>query len=255
MTELERVVAFVRAFEDRRAAETVPFRYGTALFNRALPRLWDWNTLRIESADGAGAAELAAEADRVQGGAGFLHRKLTIDDAPGGERLAPGFEQLGWQTQRLVVMAHHREPDRDPDLGSVEEVGEASLRAARLAAARAEAWSKDPETVRQLLAGKQLKSEATSIRWFAATVDGAPASYCELYADGRTAQIEDVTTLPDHRGHGLASAVVLRALAEARAGGHDLVFLVAFADDWPHELYAKLGFDTIGHFYSFLRVP
>jgi GNAT superfamily N-acetyltransferase len=211
--------------------------------------------MRIESADGASASDLAAEADRVQGGAGFLHRKLTVDDESTGERLAPAFEQLGWQVQRLVVMAHHREPDRDPDLSGVEEVAEESLRVARMAVAGAAAWSKDPETVRQLLAAKQLKSEATSIRWFTATVDGAPASYCELYADGRTAQIEDVATLPDRRGRGLASAVVLRALAEARAGGHDLVFLIAFADDWPQELYAKLGFDTIGHFYSFLRMP
>jgi GNAT superfamily N-acetyltransferase len=254
VTELERVVDFVRAFETRRAAEVVPFRYGTALFNRSLPRLWDWNTLRVEAADGASAADLAAEADRVQGAAGFLHRKLTVDDEPTGERLAPGFDELGWQTQRLVVMAHHRDPDRDPDLGIVEEVGEEELRPARLAAAQKESWSKDPETIRQLLLGKQLKAEATSIRSFAASVDGAPASYCELYADGRTAQIEDVATLADHRGRGLATAVVLRALAEARATGHDLVFLVAFADDWPKELYAKLGFDPIGLFYSFLRV-
>lgn len=254
-SELDRVVAFVRAFEDQRAAETVPFRYGTALFNRSLPRLWDWNTLRLESADGASAADLALEADAVQGGAGLLHRKITVDDAAVAERLAPGFTHLGWQTQPLVVMAHRREPDRAPDLSAVDEVSEQALRPARMAAARGNSWSKDPETVRQLLIGKQLRAEATSIRWFTARVDGEPASYCELYEDGSTAQIEDVTTLPEHRGKGLASAVVLCALAEARTGGHDLVFLVADADDWPQELYAKLGFDPVGQFYSFLRAP
>jgi len=253
--ELDRIVAFVRAFEDRRALERVPFRYGTALFNRSLPRLWDWNTLRLESADGASAADLAREADAVQGGAGLLHRKITVDDAAVGERLAPGFERIGWQTQPLVVMVHRRAPDRAPDLSVVDEASEEELRPARLAAARGDSWSKDPETIRQLIIGKQLKAEATSIRWFTAHVDGEPASYCELYADGRTAQIEDVTTLPAHRGKGLAGAVVLRALAEARAGGHDLVFLVADADDWPQQLYAKLGFDPVGRFYSFLRAP
>ncbi|HEY8630123.1 MAG TPA: GNAT family N-acetyltransferase [Gaiellaceae bacterium] len=253
--ELDRIAAFVRAFEDRRARETMPFRYGTALFNRSLPRLWDWNTLRLESADGASAADLAVEADAVQGGAGLLHRKITVDDAVVAERLAPGFARIGWKTQPLVVMAHRREPDRIPDLSTVAEVSEQALRPARLAAARGDSWSKDPETVRQLLIGKQLRAEVGSIRWFTARVDGVPASYCELYADGRTAQIEDVTTLPEHRGKGLASAVVLRALAAARASGHDLVFLVADADDWPQELYAKLGFDAVGRFYSFLRSP
>ena len=253
--ELDRIAAFVRAFEDRRALEAVPFRYGTALFNRALPRLWDWNTMRLESADGASPADLALEADAVQGGAGLLHRKITVDDAAVGERRAPGFARLGWQTQPLVVMAHRRDPDRARDLSAVAEVGEQALRPARVAAARGDSWSKDPETVRQLLIGKQLKAEATSIRWFTALVDGEPASYCELYADGHTAQIEDVTTLPEQRGKGLASAVVLRALGEARAGGHDLVFLVADADDWPQELYVKLGFDPVGRFYSFLRTP
>jgi ribosomal protein S18 acetylase RimI-like enzyme len=253
--DLDRIAAFVRAFEDRRAREAVPFRYGTALFNRSLPRLWDWNTLRLESAEGASAADLAREADAVQGGAGLLHRKITVDDAAVAERLAPGFASLGWQTQPLLVMAHRRKPDRAPDLSGVAEVSEQALRHARLAAARANSWSKDPETVRQLLIGQQLRAEATSIRWFTARADGQPASYCELYADGRTAQIEDVTTLPEHRGKGLASAVVLRALTEARAGGHDLVFLVTAADDWPQELYGKLGFDPVGQFYSFLRAP
>ncbi|MDQ5820693.1 MAG: GNAT family N-acetyltransferase [Actinomycetota bacterium] len=254
-SDLDRIAAFVRAFEDRRAREAVPFRYGTALFNRSLPRLWDWNTLRLESADGASAIDLAREADAVQGGAGLLHRKITVDDAAVAERLAPGFTSLGWQTQPLIVMAHRREPDRAPDLSTVAEVSEQALRSARTAAARGDSWSRDPETVRQLLIGKQLRAEATSIRWFAAHVGGEPASYCELYEDGRTAQIEDVTTLPRHRGKGLAGAVVLRALAEARAGGHDLVFLVAAANDWPQQLYGKLGFDPVGRFYSFLRAP
>ncbi|MBW3653499.1 MAG: GNAT family N-acetyltransferase, partial [Actinobacteria bacterium] len=67
-------------------------------------------------------------------------------------------------------------------------------------------------------------------------------SVCELYSDGITAQIEDVSTLTKHRSQGLATATVLRALHEARAWGHEMIFLVADADDWPKELYTKLGF-------------
>jgi hypothetical protein len=44
---------------------------------------------------------------------------------------------------------------------------------------------------------------------------------------------------------------VLRAAGEARAEGADLVFLVADGDDWPKELYRKLGFDTVGRLTKF----
>ena len=70
-----------------------------------------------------------------------------------------------------------------------------------------------------------------------------------------TAQIEDVGTLGGYRGRGLARAVVLRALAEAGAAGCDLVFLEADEDDWPKELYRRLGFEPIGRIFAFLRKP
>jgi predicted GNAT family acetyltransferase len=86
-------------------------------------------------------------------------------------------------------------------------------------------------------------------------VEGRVVSAAELYSDGRSAQVEDVATSPDNRGRGLASAVVLRAVEEAVASGHDFVFLIANDGSWPRELYARLGFETIGHTWSFLRKP
>ena len=80
-------------------------------------------------------------------------------------------------------------------------------------------------------------------------------SATDLYSDGRTAQVEDVATSPDHRGKGLASAVVLRAVEEALASGHTFVFLIANDENGPKELYGRLGFETIGHTWSFLRKP
>jgi ribosomal protein S18 acetylase RimI-like enzyme len=90
-------------------------------------------------------------------------------------------------------------------------------------------------------------------RYFAAFADGDVASYCELYTDGRTGQIEAVATLEAYRNRGLASAVVLRALEESRAAGDTLTFLLADEDDWPKELYRRLGFDQSGRLYRFLR--
>ena len=58
-------------------------------------------------------------------------------------------------------------------------------------------------------------------------------------------------TLERFRGRGLAKSVVARALEESQHA-HEFTFLVASADDWPKELYRKLGFETAGSIWDFL---
>jgi predicted GNAT family acetyltransferase len=86
-------------------------------------------------------------------------------------------------------------------------------------------------------------------------VDGEIVSYADLYTDGADAQIEDVGTLPEHRGQGYATAVVLAAAAVARSDGADFSFLVADAEDWPKGLYRRLGFDELGNYTKFFAPP
>jgi N-acetylglutamate synthase-like GNAT family acetyltransferase len=76
----------------------------------------------------------------------------------------------------------------------------------------------------------------------------------DLYVDPPDAQIEDVATSTSHRHRGHGTSVVLTALATARDAGAHFVFLVADADDWPKEWYARLGFETIGGYVK-LRAP
>lgn len=111
---------------------------------------------------------------------------------------------------------------------------------------RAEPYGSDEETVRQLCELPRRVSAAIETRFFAGLADGQAASFASLLLGDAVAQIEDVGTLEEHRGKGLARAVVLRCLAEARRAGAKLVFLVADDRDWPKELYARLGFDPIG---------
>jgi ribosomal protein S18 acetylase RimI-like enzyme len=70
-----------------------------------------------------------------------------------------------------------------------------------------------------------------------------------------TAQVEDVATMPAYRGRGHARAVVQHAVEEAWAGGHEFVFLVADGEDWPKELYTKLGFEEVGSRFAFVLEP
>lgn len=248
--ELERCVTFVRSFADALAERRIPFPFGTAFFTDSLPKVWDLNYLRVER--DCAADDLAAAAEELHAAAGHLHRRIAVVEGALGIRLRPGFETIGWEAAPEVIMALHRRPDRAANTSCVREVSEQELRPARERSMRAEPWgASDPEAVRQVLAAQERYGRATETRRFAALVDGEIASYCDLYTDGRTAQIEDVATLRRYRDRGLARAVVTYAAEDARAAGADLVFLVALEEDWPRKLYHRLGFDVVGRTHWF----
>jgi ribosomal protein S18 acetylase RimI-like enzyme len=251
-SDLERAVAFEVAVWDTCAERIVPSSLGTAVFNDTLHRVWSLNVLRVENAN-ASAEEMAAEAERLQGEAGLLHRRVFVADSEAGRELEEPFTALGWKTDAFVFMVPGREPNREVDLSAVVEVEGEILGPLEEAIIRETLPDVDEETVHQIQEANRLVAEAGRARHFAVVVDGIAVSSTDLYSDGRTAQIEDVGTLPEYRGHGYASAVVLRALAEARAANHDLVFLVADARNWPRELYRRLGFDPVGETYAYLR--
>jgi len=224
---------------DMAGGRTVPSRVGTAVYDDEVPLRLDSNFLRVELR--AEAEEVLAEAKRLD------RRMIVFRSTEEGERLAPFFAERGWLVRRHLLMAQLREPDRDGDPGIVEEVAEEELRPARQRVVEGEPWAK-PEIMAQLFAAKHLIGERVRVRFFAAKVEGEVVSYSDLYQTRADAQVEDVGTLPEHRGRGYATAVVLAAIAAARADGAEFVFLVADLDDWPKELYRKLGFDELGYF-------
>jgi ribosomal protein S18 acetylase RimI-like enzyme len=252
MNELERCIAFVRWLDDRCAERKEPTRFGTAYLCESLPRVWSLNYLALDPGAEASADDVATESDRVL--AGFLHRKVVTDNDDLGSGLAQRFRQLGWRACPLLVMpfagagrrAAHEEV-REVDLDTLAPVWIAGMQ-------RSE-WGDDDEAVRQVVGQRRVIGAAGSARYFAAFVEGAVASYCELYSDGETGQIEGVLTLEQFRGRGLASAVVTRVRLESEAAGHSLTFLIAEEDDWPKELYRKLGFLAAGRIWDFLKPP
>src|SRR4029450_1670604 len=131
--------------------------------------------------------------------------------------------------------------DRPVDMSLVDEVGLDELAAAWADGWRAEPRVENEAVARQLVHNRRVMAAAVDTRFFAARVDGQIGSYCELYFDDRTAQIEDVLTLEPFRNRGLARATVSRALDESRAAGHDLTFLIADRDGWTKQTYSKIG--------------
>ena len=253
MTDLERCLEFVKTLADRSAGTKVPSAHGVVLLTSNMPDVWSRNYLLLGEGHGhVSAAELAEEVDAVFRPLGLHHRKIEVFDDATGARLQPGFAKLGWSSECDVIMVATRAEDREVDTSGVDEVT-----ADYLVPAWSESWHLDPHVfsdnvAHQLIENKRRLPETRDTRFFAARVEGETAAYCELYSDGRTAQIENVFTLERFRKRGLARAAVSKALGEARASGHDLVFLIADHDDWPKELYGKLGFDVVGRIWEFL---
>jgi len=248
--DVTRIAAFLRAIEDAVADRTQPWRFGTALFDDAHPVKWDANFLRVERSVGsATATELAAEADRLL--AHLAHREFVFVDDAEGARLAAGFVDLGYTSDRLVTMSLRRDPDREPPpIETVEltfeEIHDLLLEVGRRAY---------PDHAEALLAHDRVFGERIGARYFAARVDGAFVGCCQLYERDGAAEIENVDTLEEYRGRGAARAVITTAIDAARADGADLVFLMADDADWPKRLYGKLGFDEVSHFRQFTRPP
>ena len=230
----------------------MPFRFGTAYLYLELPRVWSRNYLVADTDLGEASTELlVAESDRILGGAGLRHGKVELYDEEAGARFEPGFRELGWEVHCDVLMVARREPDRPADLSLAEEVSIEELEPVWAEDTGREPF--DAETVRQLVANKWVVMASRDTKFFAARVDGAIASYCELYSHDGVGQIEAVGTLDEFRNRGLARATVSRALAASREAGNDLTFLMAREDDWPKELYRKLGFDEVGRAFEFVR--
>jgi len=254
MADLERIRAFLRRTQDETSTRAEPWRYGTALFNDDFPGRWDSNFLRVERTVGeATPAELAADADRIL--AAFRHREFVVEDDAVGARLAAGFVDLGYEADRLAFMELARDADHAPPSLAVEEVELDVVRpvivetnvAGHGGMARAEA---------EMLADfRRVLVARVGARFFVTRLDGQMAGYCELYQRDGVAQIEDVNTRQAFRGRGAARAFIASAVAAARASGAERIFLMADVDDWPRQLYAKLGFDEVGRFRQFTKPP
>lgn len=211
------------------------------------PRYWDYNALRLEVAapDDLTAEALAAEADKLQSGLG--HRKIECEDESSGHRLTRGLEKSGWRVTRLAWMRYEAarvEPAHAPDVVEVDVQRVRHLKAQWLGTedlgtpTSIDHFLDDEESVALLLPG-----HATTL----AAVDaaGEPIAFCTLRIAGECGDLEDLYCAPASREHGLASALVRSAITRALDGGAKDLFIVADQDDWPKDLYARLGFRTV----------
>src|SRR6266576_958303 len=246
---IERNHAFRSALQDAAAEQHIPAAHGVGLFAPSVREVYDMNYVRVEQP--APAEEVIALTERLMGD--YFHKRVILERADSDT--ATGFRAHGWTVVPHLIMARTSEPDRIVDTSMVRELPFEELASARREVTVGEPWG-DAEISLLLDEAKRLIMRAVPTRFFAAFADGEIAAYCEVRNNGTVAQIEDVNTIPRFRKRGLGRAVVQYAVDEARST-NDIVYLEALAEDWPRQLYAKLGFDVVGerHFNTLFPHP
>jgi GNAT superfamily N-acetyltransferase len=223
---------------------------GLALHNPALPRVWVQNQLHVLGPAGD-IDDLVRILDELYGD--LKHRRAVLEDEADGERLAQGFADRGWLVSRTVYMALREPRDREPAAGLAREVDEATLRPVERRMIASEPHGKDPVVVEQLLDERAALHRAADACHYVAGCEGDElVGTTTLYRSGPLAQVEDVITAQSHRGRGIARGMVSLAIDLARDA--ELVWIAADDEDWPKDLYFKLGFRPMGRTVSFTRV-
>ncbi|MGH2540879.1 MAG: GNAT family N-acetyltransferase [Actinomycetota bacterium] len=253
-TDYQRAFAFQTWVIHRTSTREQELPWGTAFFNDDYPLRYD-ATMAIADRPlgGATADDVAAALDAAF--EGFRHREVEFASDADAAAIAMGMGEHGYAVEQMVVMSHRREPDRAPMPDAVEELGLAEVQPFTAEVTRREPWGREPGVAETMASFRTVLVDGVGARFFAQRIDGTIAGACELYVHGDVAQIEDVNTLEEFRGRGVARNVVLRAAEEARKAGATFVFLFADADDWPRHLYARLGFDDLGQSRLFRRWP
>jgi GNAT superfamily N-acetyltransferase len=245
---LERALAFMRDGLARTADAARTIDGGLVLSTPSLPAVWAINQLRVTAA--LAYDELIELADEQL--AGFEYRQIAVEEQLTGPGLEALFRAASWRVERDVVMILSAPADRVADTSIVVEPGEEEgLELIRR-------WYADdepaPNEIEQLVRygrreGRVLGDRLLGVR----SSDGQLAAIGKLRAEGDTAQIDDVYTVPEARGRGFARALITRAVALSHEARNGLIFIVADDDDWPKRLYERLGFRAAGHLWQFHR--
>jgi GNAT superfamily N-acetyltransferase len=136
---------------------------------------------------------------------------------------------------RAMAMDLDRAPDVPPAPQGVEPGRVGPAVAAEL---NDLAYGYGPDGFRAGLAGE------TAIRWHGAHAGGEPVCCVGTIAIGDDCCVTGVATPPEHRGRGIASWLMTRALAEAREQGMRTASLQATKAGAP--IYERLGFADFG---------
>jgi ribosomal protein S18 acetylase RimI-like enzyme len=243
---LEQLRRSVRTLAD----EVRPVGPGWVARTHALPTVWTLNQLRIcEPVEFTAAVALA---DEHQGGLPYRH--IVVDHDVAGQDLEAAFVADGWRAEREVLMALAERPDA-PDVQNT-----ISMLTETQALALTRRWMAEDhpgisaDSLDQLDEYARREGRRWNERRFGILDDdGVAVAVTKLRTDPMTAWVEDVYTAPEARRRGYARLLVTHASALGAAANPELTFIVADDNDWPKDLYARIGFRPIARTRTFHR--
>jgi N-acetylglutamate synthase-like GNAT family acetyltransferase len=196
---------------------------------------------------------LMQEADRVLGGAGLRHRAIEVELEGVDASWLAQFQNCGYEVHPTLTMVLRRSPERH-SATPVERVPYEELKAVVEADWRRELPTASEQSIRQLVERRRSTYRACEVTHHAVRGPDGIAARCDLYRIASIGQVENVETEPEWRNRGYATAVVLDAVELATGYGCSLIFLVADAEDWPQQLYRRLGFERVSGAYTLQRI-
>jgi ribosomal protein S18 acetylase RimI-like enzyme len=249
----DRVLTVLRDTTKAVAEEARTYPLGWGVRTPAFPFVWILNQLCIT--EPAELEDVVALADSHQGDLSFRH--VHIEDELTGRRLGSQLTDTAWRLEREVLMVLEAPADRVVDTSRVVDLDEEQMLGLMRRWGLEERPQASADEVEQISEYNRREGKLWNERLIGALDgDGNPVSVTKFRSDSVIGWVEDVYTAPEARGQGHARMLVTYATEVLREGGHELVFIIADEDDWPKELYAKLGFQPVGLLHTIhLDVP
>ena len=248
MATESRILALLRGDLEILADEMRSIEGGWLVRSLTFEKVWGLNQVRLK-----GPTEFekcVALADECM--SEFPFRHLVIEDGTAAAYLDDSFLAAGWKVEREVMMALDRPPDRGVDTSAVVELEEDQMVRLMELWALEEHVGIEPERLDQLMEYNRRVGRAWNENCFGIVEsDGSPVAITKLRMNDASAWVEDVYTVPEARGRGYARTLVTHATAIARSGRKDLTFILADDDDWPKNLYSRIGFERVGQMRVF----
>jgi GNAT superfamily N-acetyltransferase len=224
-----------------------PWECGTIARATRYPSYYNFNLVRMERDAAVSVPELLAVAERALDG--LAHRRVDIEVAGAAERLSGGFEAAGWRSSRVVWMRHETEPAAGPEV-AVEPVPYDEVHPLRVLWHREEMPTVEPGAFFGYAREVALTLGA---RVLAVRARERPVAFAQIERHGHGVEISEVYVHPDHRGHGLGTAVTRAAVRQA--GRPRDLWISADDEGRPKNLYARLGFRAVCTTLECTRLP
>lgn len=219
--------------------------------NRATPRRYDSNCVGLVRVEGEADVEaLMQEMEKAY--AEFGHRmvatdaltprafetRLAMEDSYKVEQYL--IQVLAGELQlRLTREVEVREVLTEADWEAYRELDEMWWRESGEDEALLGPYDRDLHD--EMMLSKRAKNPMAR-SWFA-IVDGAPRAFLSSWpGNNGVGMVEDLFCHPEYRRRGLATALLVRCVAEARERGAGPVLITSNVPDTPKHMYAAAGF-------------